>query len=232
MGKGNTLSTPNGWPGGGTVYASVNECKSCMRSQFCRGERTRVPLPPFDMRGLLPPFIGADAATHDRSPYVSTMSELGASLGTTPERRHLLRNLIAYRALIASDGYTSGFQFIDGSFVENIEALAGRPPGDIDVFSLLDAPTKYLTNSVSWQTHGLPFWQHEIANRNHNKARFSLDTYALLFQELQPMGLIQATIYWYSLFSHQRNTFAWKGFATIPLDPAGDQVALAALGTT
>lgn len=191
-----------------------------------------MPLPSFDMRGLLPPFIGTDATTSDRSPYWVSMPELVAAFGTTPHRRQLLRNLIAYRALLAQGGYVGGIQFIDGSFVENVEVLESRNPGDIDVFSILNAPPKYLTDPAEWQATGLPFWNAEVADRNLNKQRFSLDTYAVLFEErqAQPMNLISDIIYWYGLFSHQRTTFAWKGFAGIALDPAADQAALSALG--
>lgn len=179
----------------------------------------------------MPPFLGADETTHTRSPYLVTMGELAAALGSTPQRRQLLRNLIAYRAVIAGDGYQSGIQFVDGSFVENIEVTASRPPSDIDVFSILDAPAKYQSDPAAWAATGLPFWQKEVSDRDRNKTRFSLDTYADLFQEMAPLGLIDSVIYWYSLFSHQRTTLAWKGFAALVLDPAGDQVALTALGS-
>lgn len=203
-----------------------------MHSNTASGEGFAVPLPSFDLRGLLPPFVGADATTPDRSPYWVTMPELVAAFGTTPHRQQLLRNLIAYRALLAQGGYVGGIQFIDGSFVENVEALGSRNPGDIDVFSILNAPPRYLTDPVAWQATGLPFWNAEVADRNMNKQRFSLDTYAVLFEErqAQPMSLISDIIYWYGLFSHQRTTFAWKGFAGIALDPAADQAALSALG--
>lgn len=193
----------------------------------------KVPVPPFDVRGLLPPFVGADATTQERSPYPATMTEVTARLGTTPQRRQLLRNLIAYRELLASEGYQNGVQFIDGSFVENIEGSANRSPDDIDVFSILSAPQKYLSNQSAWSNTGLNFWQTEIADRNKNKQRFLLDTYAVLYEELQlqPMDLIQHIIYWYGLFSHQRDTFAWKGFVVLPLDPTDDQVALTQLGS-
>ena len=190
-----------------------------------------MPLPPFDARGLMPPFLGTDARTPDRSPYFVGIVEFAGALGTTAHRRQLLRNLIAYRALLAQDDYLSGIQFIDGSFVENVELTASRPPGDIDVFSLLNAPAKYLSNPPSWAASGLPFWQDEIIHRDKNKSRFSLDTYALLFEELRPDSLINGVIYWYSLFSHQRATLAWKGFVALALDPLGDNAALTALGS-
>lgn len=192
-----------------------------------------MPLPPFDLRGLLPPFLGADATTPDRSPYWTSMAEVVSAFGTTPQRRQLLRNLISYRTLLAGEGYVGGIQFIDGSFVENVDTLANRNPGDIDVFSILNVPPKYVADPAAWKTDGFPFWQVEIVDRERNKNRFKLDTYALLFEELQsrPMSLIGNIIYWYSLFSHQRETFAWKGFAGLVLDPTGDQAALASMGS-
>lgn len=191
-----------------------------------------MPLPSFDLRGLLPPFVGVDAATQDRSPYWATMSELVKAFGTTPHRCQLLRNLIAYRALLAQGGYVSGIQFIDGSFVENVEALANRNPSDIDVFSILDVPQRYINDHAEWQATGFIFWRDEVLNRDLNKQRFQLDTYAILLQEqlAQPRRLIGSIIYWYGLFSHQRDTFAWKGFAGLELDPAADQAALSLLG--
>ena len=141
--------------------------------------------------------------------------------------------LIAYRTLLAEDGYISGVQFIDGSFVENVEALSSRDPGDIDVFSILSVPTKYSTDAAAWQAKGFPFWQAEVVDRDRNKDRFKLDTYAVLLEELQaqPVNFISQIIYWYSLFSHQRDTFAWKGFAGLALDPIDDQTALANMGS-
>ncbi len=191
-----------------------------------------MPLPPFDMRGLLPPFMGEDAATADRSPYQTTMPELVAAMGTSQHRRGLIRKLIAYRTLLLGDGYIKGVQFIDGSFVENIELIRNRPPQDIDVFSILHIPPKYLNNIHDWITIGLQFWADEVVHRDKNKDRFSLDTYGIVFEECigDPMRLINNTNYWYGLFSHQRETFAWKGFACLALDPDGDQNALDMLG--
>src|SRR5262245_63003044 len=109
-----------------------------------------VPLPAFDLRGLLPPFIGPDARTRSRSPYGTTMSELIAAMGTTPHRCNLLFGLLEYRALIGSLGYSQGLQFINGSFVENVEIREGRDPGDIDVFSFLVRPDRYRTDPTLW----------------------------------------------------------------------------------
>ncbi|WP_245337294.1 hypothetical protein [Shinella sp. HZN7] len=189
-----------------------------------------MPLPPFNSNGMLPPLASENGADADRSPYTITMMELVQRFGTTPHRRRLLNNLIAYRGVISAGGYTAGLQFLDGSFVENVEAHSRREPRDIDVFSLLDIPTRYLQDPASWRNGGIQFWAEEIQNTPRNKERFQLDTYATLVQEVPLLDLLKGVMYWYSLFSHQRDTFAWKGFVAVVLDPAQDAEALAWLG--
>src|SRR5438128_1228261 len=100
------------------------------------------------------------------------MSELVVALGTTPVRENLLFGLLEYRALLVSFGYTQGVQFIDGSFVENVEAREARDPGDIDVFSFLMQPARYVGNVALWQAIGFPQWAGEVVNRDLNKQRY------------------------------------------------------------
>ena len=186
-------------------------------------------IPAFDSRGFLPPFIGADATTPARSPYEASMSELVAALGTTPERYNLLVGLIRYRELLGSFGYTQGMQFVDGSFVENVETRESRSPGDIDVFSFLIRPPQYQSNVSLWQAAGFTQWMNEIVNFTLNKQRYNIDTYAIAVDQHGPLQLINETIYWYGLFSHKRITQDWKGFVRVPLNPPDDQAALAAI---
>ncbi len=181
-----------------------------------------MPLPQFDGTGLLPAFIGSDATTADRSPYIVSMPELVVRFGTSPERRQLLRNLIEYRKVIASGGYDTGIQFIDGSFVEDIENIKGRPPRDIDIYSLLGMPEKYKNDKAFWISEGMAYWSGEIAHRNKNKNRYQLDTYGDIIDTLPVPNFITRVIYWYGLFSHQRDTNTWKGFAALPLSPTSD----------
>ena len=183
------------------------------------------PVPSFDGRGLIPPLLGPDETTPDRSPYPALMSELVITLGTTPWRENLLFALLEYRKLLAVHGYTDGMQFIDGSFVENVEVRENRDPGDIDVFSFL--MRAYQQDRNLWATTGFPIWAGELMDRDKNKARFSLDTYGVAVDEHGPLRLINETIYWYSLFSHRRVTQEWKGFVRVPLNPADDAVARA-----
>ncbi|TJV42416.1 MAG: hypothetical protein E5Y02_14885 [Mesorhizobium sp.] len=178
----------------------------------------------------MPPFVGGDATSADRSPYFTHITEVVETFGTTAERRSLLSNLITYRTRLAEEGYVSGIQFINGSFVENIEATAKRPPSDIDVFSILNLPVKYAGAEPEMLAAGAAFWQATVANREHNKELLRLDTYALLIEDTTLGAMLQTVMYWYSLFSHQRDTFAWKGFLAVMIDPEADKNAIALLG--
>lgn len=186
-----------------------------------------MPIPPFDSRGLIPPFVGTDATTANRSPYDATIVELVTQFATTPRRKQLLRNLLAYRAVLASGGYSDGVQMLDGSFVENVEATSGREPGDIDVLSLLIMPAAFSDRTV-WTSVGFPFWVSEVANQPLNKTRFQLDTYALPYPPAS-IGGVRDLFYWHSLFGHQRVTMAWKGFVMVRLDTAADATAMGLL---
>jgi hypothetical protein len=188
-----------------------------------------VTIPAFDGRGFLPPFLGADETTHARSPYDATMSELVVALGTTPIRQNILFGLLKYRELLGSFGYTNGVQFIDGSFVENVETREASDPGDIDVFSFLMQPAQYVGNVALWQSTGFPQWQAEVVNQNLNKLRYQSDTYGVVVDQGGPLQMMNATIYWYSLFSHKKISHDWKGFVRVPLNPSDDQIALSSI---
>jgi hypothetical protein len=156
------------------------------------------------------------------------MEEFAIAFGYSNMRKSLIRNLIGYRALMRTGGFVSGIQFLNGSFLENVEATQGRDPQDIDVFSLVSLPPAYQTNAQAWSSTGLPFWRDEVVNQPLNKQRYSLDTYADIYP--QPgLSEIKTIIYWYSLFAHQRVTMEWKGFVAVPLDAASDANALAIL---
>lgn len=155
------------------------------------------------------------------------MTELVTVLGTTPWRENLLFGLLEYRRLLGHHGYTNGLQFIDGSFVENVEVRENRDPGDIDVFSLLVRPAAYQKDQNLWANAGYPAWIGELMDRGKNKARFLLDTYGMAVDQHGPLTLINETIYWYSLFSHRRVTQEWKGFVRVPLNPSDDAAARA-----
>ena len=157
------------------------------------------------------------------------MSEIIGRFASSPRRRALLSGLLNYRQLLNGLGYVSGLQFINGSFVEDVENREGRDPNDIDVFSFLERPIRYRTDATLWRNVGFPEWSNQIVNRSLNMTRFGLDTYAVAIDQISGLDFILATTYWSSLFAHKRMTHDWKGFLRVPIDFSDDVVARALL---
>ncbi|HEY0622550.1 DUF6932 family protein [Sphingomonas sp.] len=189
-------------------------------------ERKARPLiPDFGLGNVLPPFMGNDVVGAEqlpRSPYIATMSELVDRFATSPERAAILRGLKAYRDALREAGFESGHQWIDGSFVEACEVVKGRPPGDVDVVSVLHRPTHH-AGEDAW-TAFIAAYAHTLLNSQHCKATYHCDSY---FIDLDiPARLVtEQTAYWFGLFSHQRDTFRWKGLVQLDLQ-CDDEAAM------
>ncbi|WP_416046461.1 DUF6932 family protein [Delftia acidovorans] len=168
-------------------------------------------LPSFNGSGVLPPFLGDGPDERQAaSPYKASMSELVVHFGYTPERRRILRGLLDFRHALRSVAIVTGFQIIDGSFLEDCERTRSRPPSDIDLvtFSHLPVPAQEATAFLG--EHIALFDTAAV------KQAYACDAY---FVDLAKDAryVVQDTIYWYGLFSHQRDTFMWKGLVTIPM---------------
>jgi hypothetical protein len=169
----------------------------------------------FGISGVLPPFIGADPSNRaSTSPYAATATEVVSRFATSAERVALLDGLLRYRAALASIGISNGFQWVDGSFVENCETIRQRPPGDVDVVTFAQRPP------AAVQDHD---WRQFIsANSNlfvpqRTKADFSCDAYYIDLNK--PASIIVLdTAYFNGLFSHQRDTAMWKGMILVALN--------------
>lgn len=174
-------------------------------------------IPEFNVGGVLPPFLGAGpgAAAAEQSPYGANMLELVQRFGTSPERGALLSGLLRLRARLREIGIEHGLQWIDGSFVENAEITKGRPPGDIDVVTLLRRPQNHVDED-KWRAFVLEHGSTTF-NPAHTKAKYSCEAfYVDLFAD--PESTARQIAYWFGLFSHQRDTFRWKGMVEIRLE--------------
>lgn len=189
---------------------------------------TRSMIPAFNDGGVLPPFIGGDATGElqlPRSPYPATMLSLVERFATSQERADILRGLMALRAGLRAAGLTDGLQWIDGSFVEDCESVKGRPPGDVDVVNLLRRPNG-LSDDRDW-------WAFLNANLHlvdpaQTKAAFKCDAYFIDLDLTDRVSMVGQAAYWFGLFSHQRESFRWKGMVQLELmeDDAAAQAAL------
>jgi len=183
-----------------------------------------VPLgPPFDVpnftiSGTLPPYLGptpANAAL--MSPYQTTLARMAQKLCGSDERREIFRGLLLYRQQLANLGFTDGFQWLSGSFMEDIETLEKRHPEDVDLVTFCHRPLG-VSDDAAWQTFvgansNLLHWQLV-------KPVYRCDAY---FVDLNtaPVNVVNQARYWFGLFSHRR-TGLWKGLLQIPLSVTQD----------
>ncbi len=177
-------------------------------------------LPAFTQSGVLPPYVGSDPAqAGGRSPYTVSLTQLVNRLGTSRDRRQILRGYLDHREGLIGAGFV-GFQWLDGSFAEDIETTQGRPPNDIDVVTFFARPANLL-HPNDWSA----FVQanSSLLVPSNAKTKFKTDPY---FVDIgfAPAFVIEQTAYWLSLFSHQRTTGIWKGMIQVGLDTQQDDV--------
>jgi hypothetical protein len=169
-------------------------------------------IPPFNISGVLPPFVGLNPADRGGcSPYLVHMSEVVSRFASSRERMLLLQGLLDLREEMRNLGVNQGVQWLDGSFVENVEATASRPPADIDVVTFAARPISDPSQ-----------WAQLVGSNPHLftgacKARYGCDHYFL--DTMKPVEIIIAdTAYFSHLFAHNRRSLLWKGMIAVPLD--------------
>lgn len=172
----------------------------------------------FNEHGVLPPRAG-DEVDADRSPYPMTIDAFCRQFGSTGERRLILDGLLRLRADLTAEGF-GGFQWINGSFTEDVETLRNRPPGDIDVVTFVPLGTREQQVTIL-QTRPM-FFAHL-----GSKIAYAVDHY-MEPTDKSPLSMERAhkIAYWYSMWAHQRDTDRWKGFVAIRL-PCNDTIASA-----
>lgn len=176
-----------------------------------------MPIPHFADHGALPPFIsGNPTAPESRSPYWTTMDELVDRFCTSHDRAKLLKGLNAYRKHLFLGGFTSGSQWVDGSFVENVEKTRGRSPSDIDVITLFNRPLKYQINVEKWNGDYEALIFGAYFDTRKMKPAFHCDTYSIDLDS-GSRALIRNSTYWFGLFSDMRGGGGKKGILEIPL---------------
>lgn len=182
-------------------------------------------IPPWDGFGVIPP-IRPGAAGHelDRSPYQASMYDVARRFGESPARRKILRGLIEFRAKLRDIGIREGFQWLNGSFFECVEVTRGRDPKDIDVvtFTVLGdeaAQVRLVQVAPELFDHGT-VW-----------SIYHVDHYFVGLGDPLDNASVRITGYWYSMWSHRRDDYLWKGFVEVKLDADEDTETLAYLAT-
>jgi hypothetical protein len=156
------------------------------------------------------------------TPFEATAVELVRTFGTSAHRLTLLQNWLEHRAAFRALGFTEGFQWIDGSFVED------KVPRDLDVVTFSRRPARA---SGPQALEALIRANPDQCIRGPVKTRYSLDAF---FVDLDGSkeSLVNATRYYAGLFSHRRTDDLWKGMVQVRFDnPVDDAAATAVLAT-
>lgn len=168
--------------------------------------------------GILPPIRpGMSAHSHERSPYLVSICDIVESFSYTEKRKQILKGLLLYRRQLYNAGIVSGFQWIDGSFMEDIEMLENREPNDIDVITFF-----YLPEGIGQQdlyNQHTSLFELETAKHKHH-----VDGHFFQLGEKTDKSHVRLITYWYSMWSHRRNGH-WKGFLRVELSSGDDKLA-------
>ena len=179
-------------------------------------------IPEFNQSHVLPPFVGAELTYADSSPYVVEASELVKRFGTSIERRTILSGLFHFRSALRRLGFVQGFQWLDGSFVEDIEGLEARAPGDLDVVCFLHTPTGLSATQIQAMMDANP----DLFDKDRCRQRYHCDPMVINLGK-KPEKLVQDVRYWYGLYSHRRGDHVWKGL--LQLSMSSDDAAAQSL---
>ncbi|MDR1279811.1 MAG: hypothetical protein LBK99_03185 [Opitutaceae bacterium] len=176
-------------------------------------------IPQWNNAAVLPPIRpGQPGHSPDRSPYRVSLTAVIERLATSPERIKILRGLIAYRTAFMQTVTSDGFQWLDGSFMENKEILAGESPRDVDVVTFYRLPSDRNQSDLASSS---PL----LFDHDHVKKTWLVDAYTCQTGLSLERYDVRRISYWHSMWSHRRNGI-WKGFVQVELSLAEDQTAL------
>ena len=176
-----------------------------------------VNIPAWNSTGVLPPIDISDPTGIERSPYPVRLIDVLERFCTSQQRHSILCGFLEYRAAIHGLGFVDGFQWLDGSFLEDVELLEHRSPNDIDVVTFLRSPS-----NIDPLPNG---WEDVLSNPMATKSNFRVDGYTVALFELPSDQIVIWGAYWYSMWSHKRS-LTWKGFLQVDLAMNDDSEAL------
>jgi hypothetical protein len=156
-----------------------------------------------------------------------SLKDLVSRFGISSQRLNILEGLLLLRQELHKIGLVKGFQWLDGSFSENIELLQSRAPNDIDVVTFFHPPDTKTED-------GLLMEYPQLFDKDYLRDTYHVDAYYVglpdeKMEEDELEDLVADSIYWYGVWSHQRNSFSWKGYLQIDLSPTDDNITLDAL---
>lgn len=157
------------------------------------------------------------------SPYQMTSIEFVNRFGNTRARKEILKKWLRYRIAI-SDKIQYGFEWVNGSFVENVEQTRPGPPNDIDVvdFVVLKEPLPAEEHQWMKKCYGVDAFMVHLLSKEAITALSSQD----LFDWYNT--IIQDIAQWNLQWGHTRKDVS-KGFVKIVFNQDEDRQALNSL---
>lgn len=175
-------------------------------------------IPYYDHNNVIPPHKGNPTALEDISPYKLDVFTFCKHFATSKERVEILKGLLQFRNKMNKTGILTGFQWLDGSFLENIEVKENRPPNDLDIVTFYGFISDETQNAITENFK-------EFISNELSKINYRLDHYIVDFC-YDPLVTVEQTKYWLQLFSHNRDG-VWKGMIQLELNtPNEDSNAL------
>jgi|26BtaG_2_1085354.scaffolds.fasta_scaffold01442_5 hypothetical protein len=175
----------------------------------------------WNIHGVISPVSdGEEGHSPDRSPYHTNILEFAKKFAFSVERVEILLGLLEYRKTLYLLDINTGFQWVNGSFVENVESIRQRPPNDVDVVTFSNL-CNTIPNYSDFVTENL-----SIFDSSKAKQKYKVDAYWVDMDTGFNEYSVERCTYWYSMWSHQRDTNIWKGFYVIPLSPEKDIEAI------
>lgn len=185
---------------------------------------TQLRLPEWNSQGFLPAILPGEAGhSLNRSPYAISCIELVERFGSSIKRLEILQGFLNYRKNLHMLGLVQGVQWLDGSFVENIEVLEGRAPNDIDVVTFANMPEGESQKSLLDSNSSL-FIPTAI------RQTYKVDGYCIFLDGQANQNFIKQVTYWYSMWSHTRSK-QWKGFLQLDLNNTNNDQAFESLSS-
>lgn len=175
-------------------------------------------IPQFSVSGVLPPFTGGDPTNlAGQAPYKVSIEDVVERFSTNLERISILEGFLNYRERMRSIDVT-GYQWLDGSFVEDCESVRGRPPADIDIITFAYRPMDQQGAFIDASAFSAISYQHpELFDPDAAKQTYMCDAYYVDLNQ-KPHSLAASVTYWCNLFSHTRVNSLWKGMLQVKLN--------------
>jgi uncharacterized protein DUF6932 len=162
---------------------------------------------------VLPPFIGSDP-TGAGSPYWTTAEEIGQRFAHNSARKIVFHGFLKYRQALRGVGVYEAFQWVNGSFIEDVERMQNRSPRDVDVvtFGRVPIDPRDVTAKKQFALAHQDLFDPKVAQKQYLCDAYFVDL------SLDARQLIERSKYWSDLFSHRRATYLWKGMVALPLN--------------